>query len=69
MTQITAREVFSHMAPSTLADFISNLPDDLHPDCVDCAVVAELNAMAYQELVVNVGQQEADDLLMEWNPC
>jgi len=69
MMHITAKEVFSHMAPSTLVDFISNLPDDLHPDCVDCAVIAELNAMAYQELVANVGQQEADDLLMEWKPC
>ena len=69
MMHITAKEVFSHMAPSTLVDFISNLPDDLHPDCVDCAVIAELNAMAYQEQVANVGQQEADDLLMEWKPC
>lgn len=69
MQTVTVKDVFSNMAPSTLVDFISNLPDDLHPNCVDCAVVAELNAMAYQELVANVGQQEADDLLMEWKPC
>jgi len=69
MIALTAQNVFENMAPSTLVDFISNLPDDLHPNCVDCAVIAELNAMAYQELVANVGQQEADDLLMEWEPC
>ncbi len=69
MKPITAETVFSHMTPSTLVDFISNLPDDLHHDCADCAVIAELNAMAYNELVANVGQQETDDLLMEWKPC
>ena len=30
MIALTAQNVFENMAPSTLVDFISNLPDDLH---------------------------------------
>ena len=69
MKTITAETVFSHMTPSTLADFILDLPDDLHPNCATCAEIAELNAMAYKELVANVGEEEANDLLMELKPC
>ena len=69
MKTIAAQEVFSHMTPSTLADFILDLPDDLHPNCATCAIIAELNAMAYSELVANVGEQEANELLAELKPC
>ena len=60
MKTITAEEVFSYMVPSILAEFIASLQDDTEKVC------AELSAMAYAELVANVGQQEADNMLAEY---
>ena len=61
MRNITAEEVFSHMVPTILAEFVASLQDDTADN-----VCAELSAMAYAELVASVGQQDADAMLMEW---
>lgn len=58
MQTITAQEVFSHMAPSTLVDFIINLPDSGETS-------AELYDMAYRTLVRIVGTKDADAMLTE----
>lgn len=56
MKNISAAAIFSYMKPDALVDYMQSLPGDDE-------IANEIYEMAYNALVANVGEQEADNML------